>query len=366
MISEYGKYMKECIELAHRGEGFVSPNPLVGAIVLTKEGNLAGKGWHKKYGEPHAEVNAFKDAEKNNIDVSQGTIFVSLEPCSHYGKTPPCADLIIKKGIKKVVIGCVDPNPKVDGGGIKKLKDAGIEVVQGILEKECKELNEIFFKNQLENKPFIAIKTATTLDGKIATKTGSSKWITSQKAREQAHCLRNKYDAILTSSSTVLADNPSMTCRLKNSLCRNPVRIIVDSNLKTQPNMNIFQNDGTKVYVACLNESALHNYPDNVQIIKCPSKNEKVDLQYLVNELYKTGIKSILIEAGGILNSAFFKENLVDKVYQFVAPKILGDNSAKAFVEGFDIESIQECLNLEIISVKNFEPDILIEYKSLN
>ena len=181
----YEKLMKKCISLAHKGEGFVSPNPMVGAVVLDKNNDIIGYGWHKKYGEPHAEVNAINMAKNNGYSLKNGTIIVNLEPCSHYGKTPPCADLIIKEKIKKVVIGCIDSNPKVAGNGIKKLKDAGIEVVLGILEKDCKKLNEIFFKNQMKNLPFIAIKTATTMDGKIATKTGSSKWITSEKARKE-------------------------------------------------------------------------------------------------------------------------------------------------------------------------------------
>ena len=186
------KYIKKCIKLARKGEGKVSPNPLVGAVILDKNGKIAGYGWHQKYGEAHAEVNAVKMAKEKGRDIKGGTIFVSLEPCSHCGKTPPCCNLIIKEGLKKAVIGCVDPNPIVSGRGIQKLKDAGIEVVTGILENECKKLNEIFIKNQLDNKPFIAIKTASTLDGKIATKNGSSKWITTEKARNP-HRLRHCY-----------------------------------------------------------------------------------------------------------------------------------------------------------------------------
>lgn len=359
MTKDYEKYIKQCIELAKKGEGSVSPNPFVGAVVLDKNGNLAGEGWHKKYGEAHAEVNAFKAAEKNGIDVEGGTIFVNLEPCSHYGKTPPCADLIIKKGIKKVVIGCKDPHPKVNGGGIKKLNDAGIEVVTGILEKECTELNEIFFKNLSDNRPFVALKTATTLDGKIATKTGSSKWITSEKAREHVQKLRNKYDAILTGSGTVIADNPSLTCRL-NDGGRNPVRVIVDSMLKTAPESKVYANDGTKVYVACAQNAPDKVYAKNVELIKCPLIGGKIDLKYLTTQLYDKGIKSILIEAGGLLNGAFVKASLSDKLYQFISPKILGDTMAQSFIEGFDLSTIDECYKLEIVSFQSFEPDILV------
>ena len=355
----YEKYIKKCLQLAKKGEGFVSPNPLVGAVVLDKNGNVAGCGWHKKFGEAHAEVNAFEEAKKNNIDVKGGTIFVSLEPCSHFGKTPPCADLIIKKGIKKVVIGCKDPNPKVDGGGIKKLKEAGIEVVTNILEEECMRLNEIFFKNQTKNMPFVAIKTATTMDAKIASRTGSSKWITSQKARSYVQKLRNKYDAILTGSGTVLADNPYLTCRLKNG--RNPARIIVDSKQITSFEANIYSDDGTKVFLAVSENSKPKDYGSNVEIIKCPLADNKIDLNYLISKLYEKGIRSILIEAGGSLNGAFLKAGLVDKVYQFIAPKILGDKEAKNFAEGFCVDKISDSIKLKIHKVKIFEPDILIE-----
>lgn len=361
MQKTYEKYMKKCISLARKGEGRVSPNPLVGAVILDKNGKIAGTGWHQKYGEVHAEVNAVKMAEKNNIDIKGGTIFVSLEPCSHYGKTPPCVDLIIAKGIKKAVIGCVDPNPIVAGRGIQKLKQAGIEVVTGVLEDECKKLNEIFIKNQLEQKPFIAIKTAVTLDGKIASKTGSSKWITSSKAREYVQKLRNKYDAILTGSGTVLADDPSLTSRMKNG--RNPIRVVIDSKALTSPDSKVFYNDGTKVFLAVFEATDTSKYPQNVEIIKCPKNPEskKLDHNFLTQKLYEKGIRSILIEAGGVLNAAFIKAGLCDRLYQFSAPKILGDKDAKNFVEGFNIADINDCVQLKIERVKIFEPDVLIE-----
>lgn len=359
----FEKYISKCISLAKRGEGLVSPNPLVGAVILDKDGNLAGYGWHKKYGEAHAEVNAVKMAEENGKDIKGGTIFVSLEPCSHYGKTPPCADLIITKGLKRVIAGCVDPNPKVAGRGLEKLKAAGIEVVSGVLEKECRKLNEIFIKNQLEQKPFVAIKTATTMDGKIATKTGNSKWITSEKARAEVQKLRNKYDAILTGSGTVVADNPSLTCRMQKD--RNPIRVIIDSCASTQADSNVYKNDGTEVILAVkdsIKDSDINKYPEHVKILKCPlnEKSGKIDLEYLVDKLYELGIRSILIEAGGLLNGAFLKAGLVDKVYQFIAPKVLCDNAAKSFVDGFDINKIEEGIKLEIEAVKSFTPDILV------
>lgn len=363
MLKTYKKYMEKAITLAKKGEGKVSPNPLVGAVVLDKDGNLAGYGFHKKYRDAHAEPNAVKMAEENGADLKGGTIIVSLEPCSHYGKTPPCADLIIKKGFKKAVIGCVDPNPIVSGRGIKKLEDAGIEVISGILEDECKKLNEIFIKNQTEQKPFIAIKTAATADGKIASKTGSSKWITSSKAREYVQKLRNKYDAILTGSGTISADDPSLTCRMKGG--RNPIRVIIDSQAVTNPNSKVFKDDGVRVFLAVFENTDTKKYPKNVEIIKC-KKNEKsgkIDLNFLTQKLYEKGIRSILAEAGGVLNGELIKEGLCDKIYHFIAPKILGDKEAKGFIEGFDIRQIDEAVLMEIASVQKFLPDVLIEYK---
>lgn len=361
MKNKYEKYMKKCITLAKKSQGWVSPNPLVGAVVFDKNGTLAGIGRHEKYGEPHAEVNAIKNAKENGYDIKGGTIIVNLEPCSHFGKTPPCADLIIKEELKTVVIGCLDPNPKVSGRGIKKLQEAGIEVITNILEKECKKLNEIFIKNQIKNTPFISIKTATTMDGKIATQNGSSKWITSEKARGEVQKLRNKYDAILTGSGTVIADNPSLTCRMKNG--RNPIRIIIDSELNTIPTAKVYNNDGTKTYIAIFEDTDTKAFKlEHVEFIKC-KKNEltkKIDLQDLIQKLFEKGIRSILIEAGGNLNTAFIEAGLVDKIYQFVAPKIICDNNAKSFVDGLNITDINSSKILEISKVKSFPPDILI------
>ncbi len=361
-MNTHEKYIKKCIELAHQAEGLVAPNPLVGSIVLDENNKFAGEGFHQKYGEAHAEVNALNmagDKAKN------GTLYVSLEPCSHFGKTPPCADLIIKKGIKKLIVGMVDPNPKVSGEGIKKCQKAGIEVITGILESECKKLNEIFIKNIKYQKPFIAIKTACTLDGKIATKTGSSKWITSSKSREKVQSLRNKYDAILTGSGTILADNPSLNCRMANG--RNPIRIIIDSNLITPTSAKVYTNDKTRVIIATsknADKSKLQKYPDHIEFLKCEfSDNNKINLNNLIKELYKKNITSILIEAGGILNGAFIKEKLVDKIYMFSAPKILGDNKAKSWIEGFDIDQINDCLNLKLEETIFLDPDILTIYR---
>ena len=361
------KFIKKCFQLAKKGEGKTSPNPLVGAVLVDENNKIVSEGYHKGYGLPHAEVDCINNYEKKygkNADYSKLTMYVNLEPCNHYGKTPPCADLIIKKKIKKVIIATLDPNKK-HSGGAKKLKDAGIEVVTGILKDEAIKLNEIFFKNMNENKPFVALKTATTMDGKISTKTGSSKWITSEKSRKYVQKYRNKYDSILTSSSTVIADNPSLTARGKNY--KNPTRVILDTTLKTNPDSKVYNDDGTKVmlfYCKAKNHT-VKDYPKNVCLIKVKEKNGKIDLKDVINKLYETGINSVLLEAGGILNGAFLKENLVDKIYHFVAPKITGDKTARSFVEGFDISDINKCRNFEISTLKNLNPDILIEYYPL-
>lgn len=363
-IEKDKKYIKECIELAKFGEGRVSPNPLVGAIVLDKDGNTAGRGYHKEYGKAHGEINALDEAGEKAIG---GTLYINLEPCSHFGKTPPCIDRVIKSGIKKLVVGMVDPNPLVAGTGIEKAKKAGIEVVTGILEDECKKLNEIFIKFITKKQPFIAIKTASTIDGKIATRAGSSKWITSETARGEVQRLRNKYDAILTGSGTVIADNPSLTCRFENDRNngRNPVRIIVDSQLITPPDSKVYQKDNTRVIIAVsenIDEKKVKLYPENVEILKCPlNENKKIDLKYLVNKLYQDKIAGILIEAGGTLNGAFIKNSLVDKAYFFIAPKILGDRHAHSIFEGFEIQNINESLNLRFGEIRAFPPDIMVE-----
>lgn len=327
----YEKYMTKCIQLARTGEGNVSPNPLVGCVVLDKDGNEISTGYHAKYGENHAERDALlklKDGEERG-----GTLIVNLEPCSHYGKTPPCTDLIIERGIKRVVIGMRDVNPKVNG--IQKLKDAGIEVIEGVLEKECRQLNEIFIKNITKNQPFIAIKTATTLDGKIATSNGSSKWITSEKAREEVKKIRNRYDAIMTTSATIIADNPTMEHRKK---------IILDREFKTSPDAKIYQS------------GEIHIFNKN----NTPVTENKLDLKFVFNKAYEAGIRSILIESGGVLNGEALK--YTDKIYHFIAPKITGDNSGKSCFDYRQISDINDSLNFKLDNIQTFEPDILLTY----
>lgn len=330
--------MEKCIELAKQAEGKTSPNPLVGCVITDEFDNIIATGYHKKYGENHAERDALLKINKGDGD----TLYVNLEPCSHFGKTPPCTDIIIEKGIKHVVIGMLDPNPVVNG--IDKLKNAGIDVIAGVLEDECKKLNEIFIKNINDKKTFVAIKTATTLDGKIATSAGSSKWITSENAREEVYKIRRRYDAIMTSSTTVIADNPKMEHRKK---------IILDRELKTDLNSQIYKQGNIYVF----NEKEDGTTGD-INFIKTPVKDGKISLEFVFKKLYELGIMSVLIECGGKLNGKALK--YADKIYQFIAPKITGDNSAKSCFDYRKISKISECTNYKIDSVKFFDPDILL------
>ncbi len=344
-MKQYDLLMKKCIELAKQAQGETSPNPLVGCIVLNDIGEIISTGYHKKYGENHAE----RDALLKLDDAKNCTLIVNLEPCSHYGKTPPCADLIIEKGVKRVIYGMKDVNPIVAGNGLKKLIDAGIEVIGPILEDECRKLNEIFIKNQVEHKTFVALKTATTIDGKIATSTNDSKWITSDFAREEVRNIRKRYDAILTSSSTILADNPTMEHKCK---------VILDSKLKTNSQMTIYKQGKIFVFHSLKNQSSLSN--NNLQYIYTPTVNNKLGIEFILEELYKRGIMSVLIEAGGKLNGSFLP--YIDRLYHFVAPKILGDNNGKSCFYGKEVEKISNCTNLNFESVELFPPDILVNY----
>lgn len=363
-MTNYEKYMKKCIKLARKADGKTSPNPLVGCVVLDKNGKEIATGYHKKYGALHAEAEALN---KLGNEAQDGTLIVNLEPCSHFGKTPPCADLIIEKGIKRLVIGMKDPNPNVSGNGAEKCKKAGIEVIENVLHDETIKLNEVFIKNVTQKKVFVAIKTATTLDGKIATKNGSSKWITSEKAQKEVQKIRNRYDAILTTSSTIIKDNPSMTCRLKNG--KNPVKIILDRELKTDFSSKIYTSTGEKVYIfvdEAIDKSKTHATPTGVVVIKCPTHNCKLDLNYIFNKFFELGIRSVLVEAGGKLNGELISLGLIDKIYQFIAPKILGDKESISAFEGRNINDINETLNFQFEGIYDFPPDVLAIYSKVD
>lgn len=332
VINQDEKYMRRCFALAKRGKGKVSPNPLVGCVVLDKDGYVISNGYHRKYGENHAERDALLKLKNNEAE--GGTLYVNLEPCSHFGHTPPCADLIIEKKLARVVYGMNDINPKVNGK--EKLKKAGIEITEGVLEEESKFLNRIFIKNMTEDLPYVVLKTATTMDGKIASATGDSKWITSEKARKEVYKMRREFDCILTSSNTVLADNPKMEHKFK---------CILDKDLRVSKRANIFKQGN--IYIASKNNT--------------PLKNGELDLREILRTLYQKGICSVFVECGGTLAGAFLKEDLVDEIYQFIAPKILNDNSCLSCFNGRKCDKISDCVDLEIYEIKKYKPDILVK-----
>lgn len=331
MLSRDEKYMRMCFALAKKGFGKVAPNPMVGCVVLDKDGNLISKGYHKKYGENHAERDALLKLKNNEAE--GGTLYVNLEPCSHFGKTPPCVDLIIKHKLKRVVIGMKDVNPKVDG--ITKLKNAGIEV-DFVLEKEAQFLNRMFIKTMTKKMPYVILKTASTMDGKVASKTGSSKWITSEAARKEVYRMRKKFDCIMTSSNTVIADNPSMQHKFK---------CILDKDLRTSKDAKIYQQG--EIYIASMENT--------------PLKDKQLNIEAVLKNLYSKGIYSVFVECGGTLAGSMLKDNLIDEVYQFIAPKILNDNSGLSCFNGEDIKEISHAKNLKIYELKQIEKDILIK-----
>lgn len=351
--------MELAIELAKKGEGKVNPNPMVGAVIV-KEGIIIGEGYHEKYGEGHAEVNAFKSLKE---DPSGATMYVTLEPCSHYGKTPPCVDKIIEKKIKRIVIGMIDPNPLVAGNGVDKLKRAGIEVKVGVLEDKCKKLNEIFIKYILTKKPFVVLKTAMSIDGKIATRTGESKWISSEKSRLQIHNLRNKLSAIMVGVNTIIKDNPELTCRIKNG--NDPIRIIVDSTLRIPMDSKVLQNKDNKTIIATTKRANINSMQEllkkNIKVIIIEEKNGQVDLSELIKKLGELGIDSILLEGGSTLNYSALEENIVDKVMVYISPKIIGGEFSKTPVGGRGIDKLKDAFKLKNITTNIVDEDILVE-----
>lgn len=355
--------MKEALDLSLLGAGFTSPNPLVGAVIV-KDERIIGEGYHQHYGGSHAEVNAIKNSTEKVVGA---TIYVTLEPCSHYGKTPPCADLLVENKFKRVVIATLDPNPLVAGKGVEILRKKGIEVVVGVMEEEALKINEAFIKYISTKMPFCILKTAMTLDGKIATHTGESKWITNEKSREYVHEIRNKVTGIMVGVDTVIQDNPSLTTRLTNKEGNDPIRIIVDSTLRVPLEAKVLKmNSGKRTIIATTDRAddsklkKLKKY-QNVQVVVMPSKDLRVDLTYLMKWLGEQNIDSILVEGGSTLNFSMIEDGLIDKVVSFIAPKILGGDQAKTPIGGRGIANIVDAIILRDFNVSTFEEDIMIE-----
>ena len=353
MIS-HKKYMGIAINLAEKGKGFVSPNPLVGCIVV-KRGKIVGRGYHKKFGEAHAEINALKAAGKK---AKNATMYVNIEPCSHWGKTSPCTEKIVESGIREVVVGMEDPNPVVDG--YKELKFRGLKTRIGILRKKAKKLNEAYVKYIKTKKPFVILKLAMSLDGKIATSTGDSKYITSMEARKYVHQLRSEADAVMVGINTVMRDDPMLDARLVKG--KNPTKIVVDSTLKISERAKIFK-DPSKVIIATTKKAPKKKiyqlHQRGVRVLVLDLKTGLVDLKELMKELGKSGITPIIIEGGAELSGNAIKERIVDKILIFTAPKIIGNGLGP--IKNLDIKKVNRAIKLKNIVTRNIGKDFLVE-----
>ena len=362
VVLEDAFYMKRVLELAARGSGSTSPNPLVGAVIV-KEGRIIGEGWHERAGEPHAEINAIRNTSE---DVENSTIYVNLEPCSHFGRTPPCAEELVKRKFKRVVVAMEDPNPLVAGQGIKLLRDNGIQVDVGIDRIEALMLNDIFIKHITKKTPFVLLKTAMTLDGKTATKTGDSKWISGELSREYVHHLRNRYSSILVGLNTVEKDDPELTARLEGVENINPIRIIMDSRGRIPADAKVLRIEKDKRTIIATTENMCEEkqkYLEDkgAELIITDNKEGKVNIRQLMEKLYQKGIDSILVEGGGTVAASFLEEGYIDKVSFFIAPIIIGGSTAPTPVMGSGVSFIRDGYKLKYQRVSTFGQDILVE-----
>jgi diaminohydroxyphosphoribosylaminopyrimidine deaminase/5-amino-6-(5-phosphoribosylamino)uracil reductase len=352
--------MRRCFKLASQNKGFTAPNPMVGAVIV-KNGEIISEGSHEFHGGPHAEINAISNAKAS---LKGAHIYINLEPCAHYGKTPPCSLSLIKQGFSKVFIAHTDPNPLTAGKGIEQLQKAGIKVATGLLAKEALKFNEKYIHFYNTGKPFIALKTASSLDGKIATYYGESQWITNDESRKRVHELRQEYTAILVGINTVLNDNPALTVRLDGRV-KHPTKVILDTTLKTPHHFKVLS-DQAPVIIATTrmaSKSRIKEFDkyDHVQILHCPLKNGFVDIEYLVSKLGENGIDSLLIEGGGSVNFSFVQHHLAQKIYAFVAPKILGGKTSKTSFTGKGIKHLSDAPKLSHINYHSIGDDILLE-----
>lgn len=356
--AEDHRYMARALQLAARGLYTTSPNPRVGCVIV-KNGRIIGEGWHQKAGEPHAEVHALMEAGM----AAQGTtVYVSLEPCAHHGRTPPCADALIGAGVAKVIAAAQDPNPKVAGEGLARIKAAGIEAQCGLMEAQARELNEGFFKRMVYGHPFVRIKTASSLDGKTALSSGESKWITGEAARADVHRLRARACAILTGIETVLADNPQMNVRGIETV-RQPIKVIVDSSLRTPPDATILQ--GAKTLIACAApdaKKAAALEAAGAEILCLPGADGKVDLSALLSRLAQKGVNELMTEAGPRLNGALIAAGLADEWVQYLAPCLLG-SAARPLFELDEPASMQERLNWKLADQRMLGADLRLTWR---
>ncbi len=410
-------YMRRALELAMRGSGWVNPNPLVGAVIVS-DGRIIGEGWHPCFGEFHAERQALADCRRRGENPAGATIYVTLEPCCHTGKTPPCTEAIIEAGIARVVMGAPDPNPKVDGGGVAQLEAAGIEVVQGVLVEECREINRAFFHYIETGKPYVILKYAMTLDGKIATRSGKSKWITGEVARRRVHEDRQRYAAIMVGVNTVIKDDPMLTCRLDDFAdaatgeadcvdedrfedlleqeiaedealiegecadgqasdstlrgygefkprCSNPIRIVCDTHLRTPLGSQLVKTAATvPTYIATCERDLAKHLPYREQecdIIVVPESDGHVDIEVLMEKLGAMGIDSVIVEGGAELNWSVLSYEVVSRIQAYIAPKVFGGAAAPSPVAGFGVEAPKYAIELTEPRVTQLGCDLLLE-----
>ena len=358
------KHMKRAISLAKQGSGWVNPNPVVGAV-LVKDGRVIGEGFHEFFGGPHAEVNAIRAVSDPSGDqIAGSTLYVTLEPCSHHGKTPPCVNLIAEKKIAKVVLGITDQNPVVNGAGIRFLKSRGIEVTVGMMEQQIKELNEVFIKYIQTGMPFVVLKSAMTLDGKIATVTNASRWITGEASRRKVHHMRQQFGAVLIGVDTVIFDDPLLNIRLKGEW-KNPLKVIADTHGRIPMQSKVLTNDPQLTIVATTQLADPNRLKDieraGAQILICPVKDDKVDLAFVMKSLGAMGIDSVMIEGGSTIAFSVLHEGLVDKLISFIAPKILGGVNAPTAVGGTGISSMEDAIDLVSMRTRKVGCDLMIE-----
>jgi diaminohydroxyphosphoribosylaminopyrimidine deaminase/5-amino-6-(5-phosphoribosylamino)uracil reductase len=362
IMDTHERFMKKALALARRGLGSTSPNPVVGALVV-KNGRVIGSGYHTRPGASHAEIEALSRA---GDEAKGATLYVTLEPCNHYGRTPPCTEAILESGIRSAVVGMNDPNPHVRGGGCDYLRAHGVEVVCGVLEEECSSVNEVYIKYVTRDKPFVTVKGALTLDGWIATRTGNSKWITNEKSRRFVHTLRKRNDAIMVGIDTIIADDPVLLPYLSKSSAPDPVRVIVDTSLRIPSKSRVLDKatstltivaSGSNVSTA--KRKAIEG--QGARVVRCRMKNGQIDLSELLERLAEMSICSVLVEGGAALFSSFVRGRLVDKCYLFLAPKLLGGGDGIPFTRGRGCDIIKDCVGLKVVRVRRFDDDIMVE-----
>ena len=358
------EYMRRAISLAEKGRGWTNPNPLVGCVIV-KNGEIVAQGYHEKIGGWHAERNAILNCQ---ADLTDATVYVTLEPCCHHGRTPPCSDLLIERGIKKVFIGSRDPNPLVSGKGAKQLRAAGVEVIEDFLREECDQLNPIFFHYIQTKRPYVLLKYAMTADGKIATSTGESKWITGELARAKVQETRHQYRAIMVGVETVLADNPMLNSRMPNA--RQPVRIVCDSHLRTLLDCQLVQTAKDYPTIIATISDDLQKIAKfeslGVEVLLCKAKNKRVDFSDLLQKLGEKQIDSLLIEGGASLNFSALESSVVNRVHCYIAPKLVGGKTAKTPIGGEGIGDLSQAVKLKTNSIEMVGEDVLVDYEVIH